>query len=98
MPVWVMLALLVAISLAGLHVPLWAWILLAVVALFAATLAHDRYRGLGHAVIPSDGARPVWLITRRGSLDRDRDCLEAPGVIGWTLRQTFSSGGRDWRP
>ncbi|WP_438944232.1 PH domain-containing protein [Nocardia nova] len=89
MPVWVMLALLVAISLAGLHVPLWAWILLAVVALFAATLAHDRYRGLGHAVIPSDGARPVWLITRRGSLDRDRDCLEAPGVIGWTLRQTF---------
>ncbi|MFI7194868.1 PH domain-containing protein [Nocardia nova] len=89
LPVWVMLALLVAISLAGLHVPLWAWILLAVVALFAAALAHDRYRGLGHAVIPSDGARPVWLITRRGSLDRDRDCLEAPGVIGWTVRQTF---------
>jgi len=89
MPVWVLLALLVAISLAGLHVPLWAWILLAVVALFAAALAHDRYRGLGHAVIPSDGARPVWLITRRGSLDRDRDCLEAPGVIAWTVRQTF---------
>ncbi|MFG3519732.1 PH domain-containing protein [Nocardia nova] len=89
MPVWVLLALLVAISLAGLHVPLWAWILLAVVPLFAAALAHDRYRGLGHAVIPSDGARPVWLITRRGSLDRDRDCLEAPGVIGWTVRQTF---------
>lgn len=40
-------------------------------------------------MIPSDGERPVWLITRRGALDRDRDCLEAPGVIGWTVRQTF---------
>ncbi|MFF4022525.1 PH domain-containing protein [Nocardia elegans] len=88
-PVWILLATFAAIVSAGLHVPPWAWVVPAIVALFAAALAHDRYRGLGHAVIPSDGARPVWLITRRGSLDRDRDCLEAPGVIGWTVRQTF---------
>jgi putative membrane protein len=40
-------------------------------------------------VIPGDAAGPTWLITRHGSLDRDRDCLEAPGIIGWTVRQTF---------
>ncbi|WP_063065250.1 PH domain-containing protein [Nocardia violaceofusca] len=88
-PVWILLAALAAILLAGLDVPPWAWIVPAIAALTAAALAHDRYRGLGHAVIPSDGERPVWLITRRGALDRDRDCLEAPGVIGWTVRQTF---------
>lgn len=88
-PVWILLATLAAILLAGLDVPPWAWVVPVIVALGAAALAHDRYRGLGHAVIPSDGARPVWLITRHGSLDRDRDCLEAPGVIGWTVRQTF---------
>ncbi|MFF0495426.1 PH domain-containing protein [Nocardia aobensis] len=88
-PVWVLLATFAAILLAGLDIPPWAWVVPAVVALGATALAHDRYRGLGHAVIPSDGERPVWLITRRGALDRDRDCLEAPGVIGWTVRQTF---------
>ncbi|MFZ2526934.1 MAG: PH domain-containing protein, partial [Rhodococcus sp. (in: high G+C Gram-positive bacteria)] len=49
----------------------------------AAVLAWDRYRSLGHAV------RPGWLITRSGSLDRQRVCLEADGIIGWTVRQTF---------
>ncbi|MBF5000470.1 PH domain-containing protein [Nocardia sp. BSTN01] len=88
-PVWILLATFAAILLAGLHVPPWAWVVPVIVALVAAALAHDRYRGLGHAVIPSDGERPVWLITRRGALDRDRDCLEAPGVIGWTVRQTL---------
>ncbi|WP_369801808.1 PH domain-containing protein [Nocardia sp. BMG51109] len=76
-------------SVAGVPVPPWAWILLALIALAAAGLAHDRYSGLGHAVLPAVGNRPTWLITRSGSLDRDRDCLEAPGVIGWTVRQTF---------
>ncbi len=88
-PVWILLAAFAATVLAGRHVPPWAWVLPVMVAFVAAALAHDRYRGLGHAVIPSDGERPVWLITRRGALDRDRDCLEAPGVIGWTVRQTF---------
>lgn len=88
-PVWILLAIFAAIVLAGRHIPPWAWVIPVIVALVAAALAHDRYRGLGHAVIPSDGERPVWLITRRGALDRDRDCLEAPGVIGWTVRRTF---------
>lgn len=88
-PVWGGLAALLVVSLAGQPVPMWAWIVLGVFAVASAALAHDRYRGLGHAVIPSDGVRPVWLITRRGSLDRDRDCLEAPGVIGWTVRRSY---------
>ncbi|OOL26569.1 hypothetical protein GQ85_44230 [Rhodococcus rhodochrous] len=31
----------------------------------------------------------AWLITRGGSLDRRRVSLEADGIIGWTVRQTF---------
>jgi putative membrane protein len=61
--------------------PVWAGIGVATVA--GAALAWDRYRGLGHAVLPG------WLITRSGSLDRARDSLEANGIIGWTVRQTF---------
>ncbi|MET0994667.1 MAG: PH domain-containing protein, partial [Mycobacterium sp.] len=30
-----------------------------------------------------------WLITRSGSLDRQRHSLESEGVIGWTVRETF---------
>ncbi|WP_227980157.1 PH domain-containing protein [Nocardia spumae] len=88
-PVWIALAALAAIMLAGHRVPAWAWIVVAVLVLGSIALAQERYRGLGHAVIASDGARPVWLITRRGALERDRDCLEAPGVIGWTVRRTW---------
>ncbi|WP_228787533.1 PH domain-containing protein [Nocardia terpenica] len=74
---------------AGAPVPVWAWVVVAVVLAGAVGLARDRYRGLGHAVLPAAGARPAWLITRHGSLERDRDCLEAPGIIGWTVRQTL---------
>ncbi|WP_280387906.1 PH domain-containing protein [Nocardia wallacei] len=88
-PVLVAAIAVVAISVAGVDVPLWMWLVLALIALAATALAYDRYRGLGHAVLPAAGDRPTWLITRSGSLDRDRDCLEAPGIIGWTLRQTF---------
>lgn len=88
-PVLVVLAGLIAVSLAGQRVPLWVWVLFGLFTLASAAVAHDRYRGLGHAVIAFDGRRPVWLITRHGSLDRDRDCLEAPGVIGWTVRRTY---------
>ncbi|MFE5284054.1 PH domain-containing protein [Nocardia sp. NPDC056611] len=80
---------LLVISLAGGQVPLWVWIALAVAVPVAVALAWDRYRGLGHAVLPAADGQPAWLITRSGCLDRDRDCLEAPGVIGWTVRQTF---------
>ncbi|BCK53433.1 PH domain-containing protein [Nocardia wallacei] len=97
-PVTVAAIVLAAITVAGEEVPIWVWVVVAVIAAAAAALAHDRYRGLGHAVLPpgqpgqaSDAAPegPTWLITRSGSLDRDRDCLEAPGIIGWTVRQTF---------
>ncbi|GAB2724975.1 PH domain-containing protein [Nocardia thraciensis] len=88
-PVLVAAVVVAAGSIAGLEVPLWVWPVLAVIALGATALAYDRYRGLGHAVLPATGDRPTWLITRSGSLDRDRDCLEAPGIIGWTVRQTF---------
>lgn len=55
------------------------------VAVFVAgsALAWDRYRGLGHAVTAG------FLVTGRGSVDRRRVCLEADGIIGWTVRQTF---------
>lgn len=68
---------------AGRHVPWPAWAGVVVLALAGAGLAWDRYRGLGHAVLPG------WLITRSGSLDRRRDSIEAAGIIGWTVRQTF---------
>lgn len=70
-------------TLAGLHVPWPVWLAVALLALAGALLARDRYRGLGHAVLPG------WLITRSGSLARRRDSLEAAGIIGWTVRQTF---------
>ncbi|MEV6278157.1 PH domain-containing protein [Nocardia sp. NPDC051832] len=77
------------IHLGGTELSLW-WLLLPLgVALLGAALAEDRYRGLGHTVIPATSTSPAWLITRSGSLDRARDCLEAPGVIGWTVRQSF---------
>lgn len=88
-PLAAIAVLFVVISLAGGEIPGWLWVVLVVLTPFAAALAWDRYRGLGHAVIPAAGGRPAWLITRSGSLDRDRDCLEAPGIIGWTVRQTF---------
>lgn len=69
--------------------PTWSWVLLALAYLIALVLAWDRYRGLGHTIIPAADGNPAWLVTRSGSLDRDRDCLEAPGIIGWTVSQTW---------
>ncbi|TQF74314.1 PH domain-containing protein [Rhodococcus spelaei] len=60
-----------------------AVVVLVLLAGFAAALAHDRYRGLGHATPPG------WLVTSSGSLDRGRHSLEADGIVGWTVRQTF---------
>lgn len=70
-------------------VAVWWWLLPVVLASVCALLAEDRYRGLGHAVVPAGAGSPAWLIVRAGSLDRERTCLEAPGIIGWTVRQTF---------
>jgi putative membrane protein len=72
-----------AVATAFLPVPVWAWLLVAVVALCCALLAADRARALGHRV---DGR---WLVARAGSLERRRDCVAVEGIIGWTVRQTF---------
>ncbi|MFE3319983.1 PH domain-containing protein [Nocardia sp. NPDC059195] len=87
-PVGAVVVAMLAIVLTGGHLPPWTWTIPVVLALVMAILAEDRYRGLGHRVLPGTTG-PTWLITRRGSLDRNRDCLEAPGIIGWTVRQTF---------
>ncbi|MGV9414418.1 PH domain-containing protein [Nocardia sp. NPDC003693] len=88
-PVGTVAGVLLVISLAGVHIPAWIWALNLLAVPIAVALAWDRYRGLGHAVVPAAHGKPTWLITRSGSLDRDRDCLEAPGVIGWTVRQSW---------
>ncbi|MEV2220415.1 PH domain-containing protein [Nocardia vinacea] len=88
-PIGILAVAMLCISLAGVDFSPWWWLLPALPAPIAAALAADRYRGLGHAVLPATDSSPAWLITRSGSLDRDRDCLEAPGIIGWTVRQSF---------
>lgn len=73
----------------GLWMPWWTFLVLVVVIAAACALAEDRYRGLGHAVLAPEPAEAMrWLVSRNGSLDRDRDCLEAAGIIGWTVRQS----------
>jgi putative membrane protein len=64
-------------------VPTWAWVAWALLTVSCALLALDRSRSLGHRV--GDG----WLVARTGSLQRRRDCIAAPGIIGWTVRQTL---------
>ncbi|MFC8044251.1 PH domain-containing protein [Nocardia sp. NPDC057353] len=76
-------------SIAGVHYSPWWWLVPVLLTLAAVALAEDRYRGLGHAVLPATPLAPTWLVTRSGSLDRDRDCLAAPGILGWTIRQTL---------
>ncbi|MFE6860067.1 PH domain-containing protein [Nocardia sp. NPDC057668] len=88
-PVGTATGVLLVLSLAGVHIPAWLWALTVLAVPIAIALAWDRYRGLGHAVVPAAHGKPTWLITRSGSLDRDRDCLEAPGIIGWTVRQSW---------
>ncbi|HEY5853929.1 MAG TPA: PH domain-containing protein [Aldersonia sp.] len=87
----VLLALVaVAIAAATVHVQ-WGWWLIAPVLLVAAAaLAWDRYCNLGHAVLaPTEPGGARWLITRAGSLSRDRDCIQSAGIVGWTVRRSF---------
>jgi putative membrane protein len=74
---------LTAVVLVVAPVPGWAWVALALLTVCCGLLAVDRSRSLGHQV--GDG----WLVARTGSLQRRRDCIAAPGIIGWTVRQTF---------
>lgn len=58
----------------------WAFV---VIVPWSAFLAWDRYRGLGHVLLPG------WLVARSGSLDRKRVVLATEGIIGWDIRRTF---------
>lgn len=81
------LPVLLAGALAVLNIfvalPFWMWIIWTVLTAACAVLAVDRIRSLGHRV--ADG----WLAARTGSLERRRDCIAGPGIIGWTVRQTL---------
>ena len=77
------LALAVLLSAVAGGVPVWAWVLWVLLTAACVFLAVDRSRALGHRV--GDG----WLVARAGSLERRRDCIDADGIIGWTVRQTF---------
>lgn len=58
----------------------WAFV---VIVPASALLAVDRYRGLGHRLLPG------LLVARSGSLNRRRTVLATEGIIGWTIRRTF---------
>lgn len=75
-------AIAVVVMLA-VSVPTWVWVGWAVLTVCCALLALDRSRSLGHRV--GNG----WLVARTGSLQRRRDCIAAPGIIAWTVRQTL---------
>jgi putative membrane protein len=82
LPVLLVLALLVVGR------ALWGWTAallgVAPVLLVAAiALGVDRYRSLGHAVTAGH------LVTRHGSLDRQRVVLDRDGIIGWKVEQSF---------
>ena len=74
----------VLLALAASYAVSWWWVVVAPAALaVGAGLAHDRWRGLGHALVDDH------LVARSGSLDRRREALHTPSVIGWNLRATF---------
>jgi putative membrane protein len=73
-------ALVVTNAIAAL--PIWVWLAWAAVTMVCGFLAFDRARSLGNRV--ADG----WLVTRTGSLERRRDCIDCHGIIAWTVRQT----------
>jgi putative membrane protein len=58
----------------------WAFVVIIPGSVF---LAWDRYRGLGHALLPG------WVVARSGSLNRKRVVLATEGIIGWTIRRSL---------
>jgi len=72
-----------AVVLLVVSVPVWAWVAWGALTACCALLAFDRARSLGHRV---GGG---WLVAQAGSVHRRRDCIAAPGIIGWTVRQTL---------
>jgi putative membrane protein len=63
--------------------PAWTWEAPLALIPLCALLAHDRYRGLGHALAGR------FLVSSRGSLVRRRYMLARDGIIGWNLEQSF---------
>ncbi|GAB3390879.1 PH domain-containing protein [Humibacter soli] len=59
------------------------WIAFALIVPAAMLLAEDRWRGLGHGLMPG------LLIARSGSLSRKRVVLETSGIIGFTVRRSL---------
>ncbi|WP_370288069.1 PH domain-containing protein [Nocardioides sp.] len=65
-------------------------VLLVPLALGALALAGDRWRALGHALVPDPRRRGAsHLVVRSGSLTRRREALATDHVIGWTTRATW---------
>ncbi len=67
---------------------LWDWhgsllVLVPLLLVGAVALGQDRYRALGHTVTPGH------LVSRHGSLDRQRIVLDRDGIIGWKVEQSF---------
>jgi putative membrane protein len=60
----------------------WLWPAALLLLPLAALLAADRYRNLGHALLPD------YLVISQGSLVRRRVALQRRGIIGWRLRQS----------
>jgi putative membrane protein len=71
-----------AAQLLGYVSPLVWWAFVVIIP-WSAFLAEDRFRGLGHALVPG------WLVGRSGSLDRKRFVLATDGIIGWTIRRSY---------
>lgn len=70
------------LQLAGVVGPGIWWVFLGIVPA-SAFLAWDRYRGLGHALLPGR------LVMRSGSLNRRRSVLATEGIIGFTIRRSW---------
>jgi putative membrane protein len=74
-------ALGMASLLAG--APAWQWEAALCLLPFAALLAVDRYRSLGHQITGH------YLVTRSGSLRRQTAAVQREGIIGWRVRRSF---------
>jgi putative membrane protein len=76
-------AIAAAAELLTLEVSGWFTFGAPLVLVLGVALAVDRARGLGHDLV--DG----HLVARSGSLDRRREALATPSVIGWNLRASW---------
>jgi putative membrane protein len=81
-PIAVLAAAALVLEILGLVGPA-VWLSFIAIVPASAALAWDRYRTLGHAILPR------WIVTRHGSLGRKRAVLDREGVIGWNIRRSL---------